>query len=100
MIARDNGGVVSVIENRSIVEMQPLTPPEPVASDGWLTCQVMVSDSTDVPGYPNLLAADLPRRMRALLRRGELADFDGEGSWRAEASLVGPGQLRVERALN
>ena len=86
----------NAIENRARVELEPLGPPEPGPAEGWQVYQVQVVAAEDVAGYPNLLAADLPRELEALVP-AELADRVGPAApWRVAASLVAPGRIRVE----
>ena len=59
------------------------------AGSGWTV--------SDVEGYPNLLAADLPRELEALIPAAVLDELEQTDRWQVEASLVGPGRLRVER---
>ena len=89
--------MVNVIENRARVELRPLTPPARGPAENWWVCQVMVDESSDVEGYPNLLAADLPRELEALIPAAVLSELETADRWRVEASLVGPGRLRVEK---
>ncbi len=91
--------MVNVIENRAQVQLRPLSPPEPGPSAGWLVCQVEVATAADVEGYPNLLGTDLPRQLQALVRESVVTDLGAVDLWPVEASLVGPGRLRVERLL-
>jgi len=93
----DNALVISAVENRAIVELRPVGPPAPGPNPDWLVYQVVVESSRDVEGYPNLLAAGLPREMKALVRASMAADLGAANRWRVEASLVSPNQLRVER---
>jgi hypothetical protein len=89
--------VVNVIENRARVELRPLTPPARGPAENWRVCKVMVDESSDVEGYPNLLAADLPRELEALIPAAVLGELETADRWRVEASLVAPGRLRVEK---
>jgi hypothetical protein len=91
---------VNVIENRARVELRPLTPPARGPAESWRVCRVMVDASSDVEGYPNLLAADLPRELEALIPASVLDELKQTDRWRVEASLVAPGRLRVERAVD
>ena len=86
----------NAIENRARVELEPLGPPAPGPAEGWQVYQVRVVAAEDVAGYPNLLAADLPRRLEALVPTTVADRLGGRGRWQVEASLVGPGQMRVE----
>lgn len=91
--------MVNVIENRAEVRLIPLDPPGPGPGEGWMICRVRVEASTDVEGYPNLLASGLPRECQALMREGAWAELGDQDQWQVEASLVAPGRLRVERTL-
>ena len=86
----------NVIENRALVDLQPLTPPAPGPAEGWLVCQVRVDAAGDVEGYPNLLAAELPRELEALVPTAVADELAPAPRWLVQASLVGPGRLRVE----
>ena len=88
----------NVIENRARVELEPLGPGAPGPAEGWLVYQVRVVAAEDIAGYPNLLAADLPRQLQALVRVTAADRLGAAARWRVEASLVGPGRLRVEAA--
>jgi hypothetical protein len=92
--------VISAVENRAVVELRPVGPPTPGPTPDWLVRQVVVESSRDVEGYPNLLAAGLPREMKALVRTSMIADLGAADRWRVEASLVGPNQLRIERKVS
>ena len=86
----------NVVENRAVVDLVPLTAPAPGPAAAWVVCRVRVEAARDVEGYPNLLAADLPRELEALVP-AELADRVGPAApWRVAASLVAPGRIRVE----
>ena len=89
--------MVNVIENRARVELRPLTPPSPGPGENWRACRVRVETSSDVEGYPNLLATDLPRELEALVPAAVLDELGTATRWRVEASLVAPGRIRVER---
>jgi hypothetical protein len=91
--------VVTVVENRAVVELQPLASPEPGPNQDWLACQVRVKSASDVEGYRNLLSAGLPREMKALVRSSTFTDLKAADIWHVEASLVGPNQLRIERRV-
>jgi hypothetical protein len=91
--------MISAVENRAVVELRPVGPPAPGPNPDWLVHQVVVESSRDVEGYPNLLAAGLPREMKALVRASMAADLGVANRWRVEASLVSPNQLRVERKV-
>jgi hypothetical protein len=91
--------VVTVVENRAVVDLEPLAPPAPGPNPEWLVCQVVVKSASDVEGYRNLLAAGLPREMTALFRSSAYADLKSVDVWRVEASVVGPNQLRIERLV-
>jgi hypothetical protein len=91
--------VVSVVENRAVVELKPATPPIPGPNENWLVCEVVVERSSDVEGYRNLLSTELPRKMKALVRSNTFSDLKSANRWRVEASLVGPNQLRIERKV-
>ena len=88
----------NAIENRARVELEPLGPPEPGPADGWQVYQVQVVAAEDVAGYPNLLAADLPRRLEALVPTTVADRLGARARWLVVASLVGPGRMRVEAA--
>jgi hypothetical protein len=88
----------NAIENRARVELEPLGPPAPGPAEGWQVYQVQVVAAEDVAGYPNLLAADLPRRLEALVPTTVADRLGGRTRWQVEASLVGPGRMRVEAA--
>ncbi len=90
--------MVSVRENRARVELEPLGPPAPGPAEGWRVYRVRVTAADDVPGYPNLLAADLPRQLEALVPTALADRLGGASRWLVEASLVGPGRMRVESA--
>lgn len=90
--------MANVIENRALVDLQPLTPPAPGPADGWVVCRVRVDAAGDVAGYPNLLAAKLPRELDALVPTAVADQLGPAPRWQVEASLVGPGRLRVEGA--
>jgi hypothetical protein len=90
--------VGNAIENRARVELEPLGPPEPGPADGWQVYQVQVVAAEDVAGYPNLLAADLPRRLEALVPTTVADRLGARARWLVVASLVGPGRMRVEAA--
>ena len=92
--------MVNVIENRARVELRPLTPLSPGPAENWRVFRVRVETSSDVKGYPNLLATDLPRELEALVPAAVLDELGTATRWRVEASLVGPGRLRVERAVD
>ena len=92
--------MVNVIENRARVELRPLTPLAPGPAENWRVCKVKVETSSEVPGYPNLLGSDLPRELDALVPAAVLDELGTATRWRVEASLVGPGRLRVERAVD
>ena len=92
--------MVNVIENRARVELRPLTPPDLGPAESWRVCRVVVDASSDVEGYPNLLAADLPRELEALIPAAVLDELAQADRWLVEASLVGPGRLRVERVAS
>jgi hypothetical protein len=86
----------NVVENRAVVDVVPLSGPAAGPAEGWLLCRVRVDTAYDVAGYPNLLTADLPRELEALVPTA-LADRLGVAvPWRVTASLVGPGRIRVE----
>jgi hypothetical protein len=85
----------NVLENRAVVDAVPLSGPGSGPAEGWLVCRVRVDAARGVEGYPNLLAADLPRELDALVPTA-LADQLGTARWQVVASLVGPGRLRVE----
>jgi hypothetical protein len=88
--------VGNVVENRAVVDLVPLTAPAPGPAAAWLVYRVRVVAAHDVEGYPNLLAADLPRELEALVPTG-LADQLGPAArWQVAASLVAPGRIRVE----
>jgi hypothetical protein len=89
--------VVNVIENRARVELRPLTPPARGPAESWRVCRVVVDAARDVEGYPNLLAADLPRELDALIPANVLDQLQTADRWQVEASLVAPGRLRVEK---
>lgn len=91
--------MVNVVENRAEVRLVPLDPPAPGPGAGWMVCMVRVEASTDVEGYPNLLASGLPRECQALMREGAVAELGDRSPWKVEASLVAPNRLRVERTL-
>jgi hypothetical protein len=91
--------VVTVVENRAVVDLQPLVPPAPGPNPEWLVCQVVVKSASDVKGYRNLLAAKLPREMTALFRASTFAELKSVDVWHVEASVVGPNQLRIERLV-
>lgn len=88
--------MVNVVENRAQVALRPLSTPTPGPAEGWLVCPVSISESSDVDGYPNLLAADLPREVQALIKVSTLEDLAGVDRWLVVASLVAPGRLRIE----
>lgn len=90
--------MVSVRENRARVELEPLGPPAPGPAEGWQVYQVRVDAAGDVEGYPNLLAADLPRQVEALVPTAVAKQLAAADRWRVEASLSGPGRIRVEAA--
>ena len=81
-------------ENRSRVQLSPLSAPEAGPGGGWLRCRVLVTHAADVDGYLNLLAAELPREMDALVP-AEDADFVSGGPQERLASLVAPHTLRT-----
>jgi hypothetical protein len=86
----------NVRENRARVELELLSPPAPGPAEGWLVYRVRIDAARDVEGYPNLLAANLPRELEALVPT-VLADQLGTAArWQVAASLVGPGRMRVE----
>ena len=86
----------NTIENRAVVDVVPLSGPVAGPAEGWLVYRVRVDTAYDVAGYPNLLTADLPRELDALVPRA-LADRLGTAApWRVTAALVGPGRIRVE----
>ena len=86
----------NVLENRAVVDAVPLSGPGSGPAEGWLVCRVRVDAARGVEGYPNLLAADLPRELEALVPT-VLADQLGTAArWQVAASLVGPGRMRVE----
>lgn len=86
----------NVIENRAWVELEVLGAPAPGPAEGWQVYQVRVDAADDVEGYPNLLTTDLPRRLSALVPPALAGQLAGTPRWRVEASLVGPGRIRVE----
>lgn len=86
----------NVIENRAWVELEVLGAPAPGPAEGWQVYPVRVDAAADVEGYPNLLAADLPRRLEALVPPALAVQLAGTPRWSVEASLVGPGRMRVE----
>jgi hypothetical protein len=86
----------NVVENRSVVDVVPLTGPAPGPADGWQVYRVRVDAARDVEGYPNLVTADLPRELEALVPPGLAGRLGAAGPWRVTASLVGPGRMRVE----
>ena len=88
----------NVVENRARVQLEPLGPPVPGPAEGWLVYLVRVVGAEDVVGYPNLLATDLPRELEALVPSAVAAGLAVGSRWQVEASLVGPGRLRVEAA--
>jgi hypothetical protein len=86
----------NVVENRAVVDVVPLSGPAAGPAESWRVYRVRVDTAYDVAGYPNLLTADLPRELEALVPTA-LADRLGmSGPWRVTASLVGPGRMRVE----
>ena len=86
----------NAIENRAVVDVVPLSGPAAGPAEGWLVYRVRVDTAYDVAGYPNLLTADLPRELEALVPTA-LADRLGTAApWRVTAALVGPGRMRVE----
>jgi hypothetical protein len=86
----------NTIENRAVVDVVPLSGPAAGPAEGWLVYRVRVDTAYDVAGYPNLLTADLPRELEALVPTA-LADRLGAAApWRVTVSLVGPGRIRVE----
>lgn len=91
--------MVQVIENRSVVSGETTGEVAEGPQAGWLTVPVRVVASEPVEGYPDLLSADLPRELTALVPRelweSALAD---RPTWRAEVELAGPGRLRVRSA--
>jgi hypothetical protein len=90
--------MVNVPENRARVQLERLGPPAPGPAVGWQVYQVRVDAADDVPGYRNLLATDLPRVLEVLVPAALADRLGGQSRWRVEASLVGPGRLRVEAA--
>jgi hypothetical protein len=92
--------VVNVIENRARVALQPLSPLAPGPSEGWQVCEVMVDASDPVEGYPNLLGSDLPRKLQALVPATMAGQLRSGSRLHAEASLVAPGRLRVEKIVS
>ena len=88
--------MANVLENRALVELELLSPPAPGPAEGWQVYQVRVDAADDVAGYPNLLAADLPRQLEALVPTTVADRLAVASRWRVEASLVGPGRMRVE----
>ena len=93
--------MVNVAENRAVVACRLVGVAEPGPQEGWWSVPVSVEAAEDVEGYPNLLAAELPREMSALVP-AELFDPDllnarltGQENWWVEAELVGPHRLRV-----
>ena len=90
--------MVSVRENRAWVQLERLGPPAPGPAEGWQVYRVRVYAAEDVAGYPNLLAADLPRELEALVPDAVADRLGAQPRWQVEASLVGPGRLRVEVA--
>ena len=88
----------NVRENRARVELEPLGPPRPGPAAGWQVYQVRVDAADDVEGYPNLLAADLPRQLEALVPTSVAEQLAATDRWRVEASLASPGRIRVEAA--
>lgn len=88
--------MANVIENRAVVELVPLGPTTPGPAQGWLVGPVRVERAEDVPGWPNLLSAELPRELEALIPVAVAVEFGTAPRWRVEASLVGPGRIRVE----
>jgi len=86
----------NVVENRAVVDVLPLSGPAAGPAEGWRVYRVRVDTAYDVAGYPNLLTADLPRELEALVPPA-LADRLGTDTpWRVTASLVGPGRIRIE----
>jgi len=88
--------MVNVRENRARVELEPLGPPLPGPAEGWLLYQVRVDTGGDIEGYVNLLAEELPRQLEALVPTTVADQLGAAPRWLVEASLVGPGRLRVE----
>lgn len=85
-----------VVENRSLVVLEPLAAPTAGPNPGWMRCPVLVSKAADVAGYPNLLASELPREMEALIPTVEAAALTAaDGPHERLASLVAPRTLRV-----
>ncbi|MDQ7993050.1 MAG: hypothetical protein AAGC63_15990 [Propionicimonas sp.] len=90
--------MVQVVENRSVVVLTPLSALEPGPAPGWVTCHVRVDEAAPVADYPNLLAADLPRELDALVPEAVASLVLVWQPVRLLASLAGPGMLRVEAA--
>jgi hypothetical protein len=90
--------MVNVPENRTRVQLELLGPPAPGPDPGWQVYPVRVETADPVEGYRNLLAADLPREVEALVPAAVAARFADGSRWRVEVALVGPGRIRVEAA--
>ena len=91
--------MVKVAENRADVICRVRGTAEAGPQEGWWSVPVLVEKAADFEGYPNLLGADLPREMIALVP----AKLFDEGlseleTWWLEAEMVGPRRLLV-RAL-
>lgn len=85
-----------VIENGSVVTLDVESAPA-VREDGWSMCDVRVTEAHEVTGLPELLGAALPRALTALVPPALADRFTIGARLRAEASLAGPGILRVAR---
>ena len=88
--------MVNVPENRARVQLELLGPPAPGPGVGWQVYPVRVEAADDVEGHRNLLAGDLPRELEALVPPALADRVAGASRWQVEASLVGPGRLRVD----
>ena len=82
-----------VAENRARVTVVALERGTAGRSPGWVTQRVRVTEASDIADEMNLLGSDLPREFTALvpdsttLAPGDVVQL--------EASLVGPGRLRI-----
>lgn len=86
----------SAVENRSKVLLTALSPLVDGPSPAWKRCRVLVTAAAEVEGYPNLLAAELPRELDALLPAEDAVVLSSEaGPHERLASLVAPHTLRT-----
>lgn len=88
--------MAQVIENRAIVRLTALSDLTDGPGAHWRAARVQVTWSHDVEGFPNLLAAHLPREFEALVPLALADDFSPGAQLRATACLAGPGTIRIE----